>query len=360
MEPRRLHIRRNKDESRTRFVLGVAWGAFVVVGVLLMAVFGDAAYGAGVATIALVVFLIGLIDPRVRAAFPWMRRQADGRDLAAVAVVYVIVVALFRLAFTVFTADNVLGLFLSFGSAMTLGVAGPVIYTVWLRRRPLSSLGIGLRGWRGVIAPALIFAGVQFAITLWGYDLPRPVDWVPLLSMSLTVGLFESVFFRGFVQGRLEASFGTAPAVAGAAGLYALYHVGYGMGTEEIAFLFGLGVVYAIAYRISNNVLVLWPLLTPMGSFFAQLDSGELTGQLPWAAIAGFADVIGLMAAVIWLAHRRERRMAEQLELGAFHVRLPGRPRASSSAGVSANASSNGGGEDGERDDAGRTAPRAG
>jgi hypothetical protein len=135
--------------------------------------------------------------------------------------------------------------------------------------------------------------------------------------------------------------------VAGAAVLYALYHVGYGMGTEEIAFLFGLGVVYAIAYRISNNVLVLWPLLTPMGSFFSQLDSGELTGQLPWAAIAGFADVIGLMAAVIWLAHRRERRMAQQLELGVFHAPVPGRSRARSSAGVSENASSNGGGEDG-------------
>lgn len=352
MEPRRLHMLRNDEESRTRFVLGAVWGAFVVVGLLLMEVFDGATYGAAVAIIALTVCVIGLISPRTRAAFPWMRGRVDGGDLAAVAAMYVIVVALFRFAFTVFTADNVLGLFLSFGSALILGVAGPVIYSVWLRRRPLSSLGIGLRGWRTVIAPALIFAGVQFAMTLWGYNLPRPVEWVPLLSMSLTVGLFESVFFRGFVQGRLEASFGTAPAVAGAAVLYALYHVGYGMGAEEITFLFGLGVVYAIAYRISNNVLVLWPLLTPVGSFFAQLDSGELTGQLPWAATAGFADVIGLMAAVIWLAQRRERRTAQQLELGAFHAPVPRGSRGSSSpvsgkAPVPGNASSSGGGEDG-------------
>lgn len=66
-------------------------------------------------------------------------------------------------------------------------------------------------------------------------------------------------------------------------------------------FLFGLGLVYAVHYRISTNVLVLWPLLTPLGSFFAQLESGELTGELPWAAIAGFADVVGLMAAIIWV-----------------------------------------------------------
>jgi hypothetical protein len=30
-------------------------------------------------------------------------------------------------------------------------------------------------------------------------------------------------------------------------------------------FLFGLGVIYAVAYRMVTNVLVLWPLLTPMG-----------------------------------------------------------------------------------------------
>ena len=352
MEAKRVLIPSDPDESRTRSALGVAWAAFVVVGLLLMGVFGDMAFGVAVAAIALSVWMIGLISRRVRAAFPWMRGRVDGRDLAAVAAVYLVVVALFRLAFTGFTTDNTLGMFLSFGSALTLGVAGPVIYSVWLRRLPLASLGIGFRGWRVVVAPALLFAGVQFAITLWGYDLPRPVDWVPLLSMSLTVGLFESIFFRGFVQGRLEASFGTTPAVAGAAVLYALYHVGYGMGAEEIALLFGLGIVYAVAYRISSNVLVLWPLLTPMGSFFAQLESGELTGQLPWAAIAGFADVIGLIVAVIWFAHRRERRSAQQLELGAFHIPIPGGSITSSSpstseAAVPTKVSLDGGGGDG-------------
>ena len=33
-----------------------------------------------------------------------------------------------------------------------------------------------------------------------------------------------------------------------------------------MVFLFGLGVVYAVAYRLSENVLVLWPLLIPLGS----------------------------------------------------------------------------------------------
>jgi hypothetical protein len=126
--------------------------------------------------------------------------------------------------------------------------------------------------------------------------------------MTLTVGLFEAIFFRGFIQGRLEVALGTGPAVLGAAALYAVYHVGYGMGADEMVFLFGLGVVYAVAYRLSGNVLVLWPLLIPLGSLFAQLEAGDLVGELPWASVAGFADVLVVIAVVIWLAARSERK----------------------------------------------------
>ena len=122
--------------------------------------------------------------------------------------------------------------------------------------------------------------------------------------MSLTVGLFEAVFFRGFMQGRLQASLGSGPAVAGAASLYALYHVGYGMGAGELVFLFGLGVVYAVAYRLAENVLVLWPLLTPLGTWFNNMEAGDI--QLPSASIAGFVNVLAVMALVIWLAYRHQ------------------------------------------------------
>jgi membrane protease YdiL (CAAX protease family) len=208
-----------------------------------------------------------------------VRWRLDGRDLLVMAGLYVAVVGLFRLAFTVFTVEQTAGLFLSFAAALVLGLAGPVAYTVWIRKRFLSSLGIGRHNLARTLVLGGLFAGVQFLVTLWGYDLPRPVDWVPLLMMALVVGIFESVFFRGFIQGRLEAILGAGPAVFGAALLYALYHVGYGMDNGEMLFLFGLGIVYAIAYRLTENVLVLWPLLTPLGSFFAQSRRGTWQGS---------------------------------------------------------------------------------
>ena len=175
----------------------------------------------------------------------------------------------------------------------------------------MDDLGLRLDNWRPTVALALLFAGVQFGLTLWGYDLPGAGDWVPLLGMALVVGAFEAVFFRGFVQGRLEQSFGAGPGTALAAGLYGLYHVGYGMAMTDILFLTGLGLVYAVAYRLVRNVLVLWPLLTPLGSFFANLEGGDI--DLPWASLAGFGDVFAVMVLAVWLAARHIHRSAAPL-----------------------------------------------
>jgi hypothetical protein len=69
----------------------------------------------------------------------------------------------------------------------------PVIYTVWRRGRSLVDLGLGARNWRQAAGLGLILGAVQFFLTLYGYDLPAPVDWVALLTMSLMVGLFEAM-----------------------------------------------------------------------------------------------------------------------------------------------------------------------
>lgn len=285
-----------KSGARTGWLL---WYAFALGALLLLDVVDLTVWAVIVSGVAVALALL----PVTRVPFGG---HPDRTDLLVVGGFYLGVVGAFSLAFRFFTTDNVLGLFLSFAAGLLLGVVGPVVYQVWVRDGSLIDLGIGARNMRSTLAVGLSLAAVQFVITLWGIDLPQPVDWVPLLVMSVTVGLFEAVFFRGFVQNRLESSFGTGPGVAGAAVLYGLYHVGYGMGFDEIGFLVGLGVVYAVVFRLVGNVLVLWPLLTPVGSFFNNLEAGDI--GLPWASIAGFADVLVAMAVVIWFARRHIRK----------------------------------------------------
>jgi membrane protease YdiL (CAAX protease family) len=290
---------------------GAVWFVFALAALLLLGIDDLSLW----ATLVLVAALALALVPGLR---PAGRATIDRRDLIAIGVLYLGVVAAFRLAFTVFTTDNVLGLFLSFAFGLLLGVVGPIMYQVGARGRDLRSLGIGLHRLRETAGIGLALAAVQFLMTIWGYELPDPVDWIPLLVMSLVVGLFEAVFFRGFIQARLEESFGAAPAVAGAALLYALYHVGYGMGLEEMWFLFGLGVVYAIIFRLTSNVLALWPLLTPLGAFFNNLQAGDIA--LPWESILGFLDVALVMCIAAWLAHRRIRKRTQSQDREAVSV----------------------------------------
>ncbi len=279
---------------------GVLWSAWVVVALLLLPVLDAIAYG-------VVVPLSGLAVALVPGMLPRRVARDDRRDLVTIGGLYLGVVVLMRLAFVGFGTEHTAGLFLCFAAALLLGVGGPVGYTVWARGRTLADLGLRSDDLAATAVLAVLFGGVQFALTLWGYDLPAPVDWVPLLVMALVVGVFESVFFRGFVQQRLEARLGPVGGIAAASVLYGLYHVGYGMGVRDIVFLTGLGVVYAVAFATVRNLLVLWPALTPLGSFYAQVDSGEI--DLPWASIAGFADVFVVMVLALWLGRRHARRV---------------------------------------------------
>lgn len=180
------------------------WSGWVVVGLLLLAVGDGPLYFASVSASALAL-------AAVPSAVPRRQRRRDGQDLLVIATLYVAVVALNAAAFLGFTVQHVAGLFLCFAAALLIGVAGPIVYTVGVRRRSFSDLGLRRDNLRSASGFAMVFAAVQFGLTLWGYDLPAAVDWVPLLVMSLVVGAFESVFFRGFVQARLVAQFGTAP-----------------------------------------------------------------------------------------------------------------------------------------------------
>lgn len=297
---------------RATSTLAVVWAGFVVLALVALQFGNPLLYGIGVPVAALVLaFVCAQLGYFARVAIKWASWKIDRADIAAVAILYVAVVGLFKLAFAGFGTTNTLWFFLAFAAGMLVGVVGPIVYFVWVRHRSLAALGIALRNLRSTVALALVFAAAQFAVTLWNVTLPQPVDWVPLLSMALAVGVFEAVFFRGFIQGALEPIFGAAPALGIGAALYALYHFGYGMGPSEMLFLFGLGVVYTVAFRITNNLLAIWPLLTPLGSFFVQVRSGELSGQLPWMSILGFVDIVALMAVAIWLARRHEHRRHE-------------------------------------------------
>lgn len=141
--------------------------------------------------------------------------------------------------------------------------------------------------------------------------LPPAEEFVPLVTMALPVGLFEAIFFLGWVQMRFEKAFGILPGIVLGSAIYALYHVGYGMEPDDIAFLFIIGLIYASVFRLTKNLLIIWPFLTPMGGLFNNIKEGLI---LLFEATYGFVLVLGLMIGFticLIIYNRRKQRNSD-------------------------------------------------
>jgi membrane protease YdiL (CAAX protease family) len=233
-----------------------------------------------------------------------------GRDTWIALVSYVLVVLGLYTAFQIFTTDRVAANFITFGpiTLAVLGIGLPALYTVLIRKRPLEDLGIS----SSQLLPSL-FLGLLLAWDTYNNTLaPMNITWtraeVPLMTMALAVGLFEAVFFRGWLQLRFEEAFGLVPGLILAALCYSFYHIGYGMTAGEMLFLFGLGLTFGAFFRLTKNIFVLWPFYTPMGSIYTNLTEGL---SLPFEATYGFLLTIGLMIAILVAAHVKNNQIKE-------------------------------------------------
>jgi hypothetical protein len=226
-----------------------------------------------------------------------------GGDTVAALVSYALVVAGLYTAFQIFTTDNVAANFITFGPVTLagFGVALPMLYTVLVRNRPLADLGLTVERLVPSVLLSVLLGWDTYSNTLATLDGVWTRQAVPLIVMALTVGLFEAIFFRGWLQLRFEKAFGLVPGLVLSAACYSLYHVGYGMEGDEMLFLFGLGLTFGAFFRLTKNVAVLWPLYTPAGGLYTNISEG-LT--MPFEATYGFLLTLGLMAGLVTLAAR--------------------------------------------------------
>jgi hypothetical protein len=74
-------------------------------------------------------------------------------------------------------------------------------------------------------------------------------------------------------------------------------------------FLFFIGVMFAVIFRLTKNVFILWPVFQPMGQLIT-LIKDKLS--LPFLASLGFAEVLILMLVLVWLAVRYQQKHSKQ------------------------------------------------
>lgn len=226
-------------------------------------------------------------------------------DLSAVLVSWILVVGALYTA-TNFVGREVwggMGYFLLYGvlGAGIFGIGIPVYWTVVVRKMSLADLGISTRWLWISLALQIAFALIQYAGTLAKGTLPALEEFLPLLALALAIGFFEAVW----VLLRLEESFGMIPAILLGSLLYALYHIGYGMEMSEMTFLFFIGVMYAVAFRLTKNIFILYPIFQPMGQLVTLIKDGL---QLPLIAGLGFIEALVIMLVLVWLGGKYTKK----------------------------------------------------
>jgi uncharacterized protein len=236
-------------------------------------------------------------------------RWKPGRDLAVVLLSCALVVICLYAA-TVWVGVEVWGgmayffLYAVLGAALC-GVGLPLYWMVVVRKRPLSELGITGRWLWLSLGLQILFAIWQYLATFAQGSLPDLPKLLPLLALSLAIGFFEALFWRGWVLLRLEEAFGLIPALLVGSALYAAYHIGYGMTAGEMIFLFFIGLLYGAAFLLTKNIFILWPVFQPMGQMVTLVKDGL---DLPTIAALGFIEALAIMLALVWLAGRYARK----------------------------------------------------
>lgn len=242
-------------------------------------------------------------------------RFNPGRDLLAVIVSWFLVTgALYTATYLVGSevAGGMLYFFLyAIVTAALFGVGVPLYWTVVVRKRPTSDLGITTRLLGISLVIQVILAGVQYYSALRDAVFPPMNELLPLIALALAIGFFEALFWRGWVHLRLEEAFGLIPALILGSALYALYHIGYGMSASEMVFLFFIGLMFAIVFRLTKNIFILWPLFQPMGQLITLMNENL---PLPPIAALGFFEVLILMFVMVWLAGRYYKKHQRVLQ----------------------------------------------
>src|SRR3954466_13267740 len=181
---------------------------------------------------------------------------------------------------------------------LVLNVLFPAWYVLRVRRERLDALGITTRWWW----LALLISLGQ-CLRVWGplqQAAARRPD-VDLLAHMVGNGLilWEPFFVYGWLQLRYERAFGIVPGIVLTGASFAAYHVG--SYPPELLLRFFVAVTLTAAlYRITRNLLAVWPLTHAFTSALGTLGGGFV---FDWSADAVRAAILAVqVAGIVWLA----------------------------------------------------------
>jgi len=183
-----------------------------------------------------------------------------------------------------------------------------VIFPVWwichYRNQPLRELGITMEKAK----PSLL---ISIAVTLlFLYFVFRHFSsygtaLIPHFVLNAVI-LWEPFFLFAWLQIRFDRAFGIIPGILLAGICLGAYHIGtYGL--PLVVSLMAFGIVFAALFRITENILIMWPLTWSTASAEGSLEGGFLFG---WNDVAVAAVILAIQLAFIIATWKQYRNRA--------------------------------------------------
>lgn len=195
------------------------------------------------------------------------------------------------------------------------GVILSLLLPLFILRReekPLESVGLKALGKRQIVV-LLVFVvfsvgGQLIPIAAKGGVIPwnlLPAGVVPLIMTTF----FEEFLFRGFFQSRIEKSFGVLPAILASGLMFSLYHLGYPgfRALGDLALLFAVGVGFALAFKLSENNLIVAYFVNLPNAFVTYMLKFDQFPAMGTSSTIAAAVTLCIIAAVFYVFTRANR-----------------------------------------------------
>jgi hypothetical protein len=189
-----------------------------------------------------------------------------------------------------------------FGLAATVAiVVGPIWWLCWHRGRPLADLGITTRRWRESLIISIAIGGIFLWIVLAHYGGLGLAALGPHLVANAFV-FWEPFFVFGWLGLQFGRAFGLVPGVILAGVSQGLYHLGTYPISMVVTFAL-FGILFCAIFRLTDNLLSLWPLAWASVCAMGTLVGGNL---FSWSDVAAYGAAVVLQLFVIawtWRSH---------------------------------------------------------
>jgi membrane protease YdiL (CAAX protease family) len=223
-------------------------------------------------------------------------RWRPGQDTAVALLTVLLMIPVYYLG--AHNRGGVAGLlvFVILGNGI-LNVLFPVCYLLVFRGERPEELGITTRRfWLAVLLSAgcCVFAWKGLQREMASHP---DAELLPQLVFNGVI-LWEPFFVFGWLQLRFERAFGILPGIALAAVCFGAYH----LGTYPLPGVVGLvmfGIVFGALFRVTKNLLVLWPATWAVVSSVGTLQGDMRFG---WDQVAIYSALLLVQVVVIaWM-----------------------------------------------------------